>query len=55
MSEYKPGQKVPISGIYGVYRGRRKINEVTCVKGEPFPATPEKGSVFRLIRATHHG
>lgn len=48
---YKPGQRCPVSGQYGVvnsagsYLGR----EVTCGKGEPFPPLrgyPEHG--YRL-------
>ena len=45
MTIYRPGQTVPISGIYdvvnasGVNQGRR----VTCVEGEPFPPTKYVG------------
>jgi hypothetical protein len=45
---YKSGQKVPQSGIY---RCVRCNNEVTCVKGEPFPPCCA-GSYFILVRAT---
>jgi hypothetical protein len=54
---YRPGERVPVSGQYGVvnsaggYLGR----EVTCVKGEPFPPLrgyPEHG--YRLRDATRH-
>ena len=39
--KYYPGKSVPQSGIYGQYsESGTKVNEVTCVKGEPFPPTP---------------
>ena len=47
---YKPGQKAPHSGQYGVVgpRGGKTNKEVTVVKGEPFPPSPKKGSTFVL-------
>jgi hypothetical protein len=52
-----PGQRVPVSGQYGVVNraGHFLGREVTCVKGEPFPPTrgyPEYG--YRLKDATRH-
>lgn len=45
---YKPGQKAPASGQYGIVgpRGGKTNKEVTVVKGEPFPPTPKKGSSY---------
>ena len=42
---YKPGQKAPRSGQYGVVgpRGGKTNKKVTVVKGEPFPPSPKKG------------
>jgi hypothetical protein len=38
-TEYKPGEKVPNSGIYQVTHDKNHVavHEVTCVFGEPFP------------------
>lgn len=56
--QYKPGQKVPQSGIYKVNHDRRhsEEHEVTAVKGEPFPpcANCGAGVTFSLVRAAHH-
>lgn len=50
---YKSGQSVPQSGIYGLYNSQgQKVNEVTCVKGESFPPTPEPNMHYKLVRAT---
>lgn len=45
---YKSGQTVPQSGIYKCSICK---NEVTCVKGEPFPPC-HAGNEFTLVRAT---
>ena len=51
--KYSPGQIVPQSGIYGLYSSSgTKTNEVTCVKGEPFPPTPQSGMYYKMVRAT---
>lgn len=51
--QYQPGEIVPQSGIYGQYSNSgTKENEVTCVKGEPFPPTPKPRMYYKLIRAT---
>lgn len=51
--EYKSGQTVPQSGIYGMYNAQnKKCNEVTCVKGELFPPTPSPDMHYKLVRAT---
>ena len=52
--KYYPGGSVPKSGIYGQYSASgTKENEVTCVKGEPFPPTPRPNMYYQLVRATH--
>jgi len=51
--KYYPGKSVPQSGIYGQYsESGTKVNEVTCVKGEPFPPTPGPNMYYQLVRAT---
>ncbi|WP_160670678.1 zinc ribbon-containing protein [Clostridium sp. C8-1-8] len=46
----RSGQKVEQSGIY---KCTSCGNEVTCVKGEPFPPCAKcNNSEFRLVRAT---
>jgi hypothetical protein len=54
---FKPGDKVPASGIYQVTHdpGHTQVHEVTCVVGEPFP--PCRGCHhprFKLVRAAQH-
>lgn len=54
---YRPGQRVPISGQYGVVnaRGAYLGVERTCVKGEPFPPiTTPSGYGYVLRDATAH-
>lgn len=53
MSKYKPGNIVPKSGQYmqfGPHGGAKK--EVTCVKHEPFPPTPQPGCSYKLVDPT---
>jgi hypothetical protein len=55
--EFRPGQKVPHSGIYQVTHDpeHAESHEVTCVYGKPFP--PCHGCLhprFKLVRAAHH-
>ncbi len=42
---YKPGETVPVSGQYPLLgpKGGDTGQEVTSVKGEPFPPTPKPG------------
>jgi hypothetical protein len=58
MSTYKPGEKVPKSGIYKVLHDDAHLeqHEVTCVLDEPFPPCSGcgKGVRFELVRAAHH-
>ena len=51
---YKPGMIVPISGQYEVIgpRGGRTGIEVTSVKNEPFPPTPNPGCKYVLADET---
>ena len=55
---YKPGDKVPASGIYKVVHDPRHAeeHEVTAVMGEPFPPCNGCGQHprFTLVRAAHH-
>jgi len=41
--QYKPGQTAPVSGQYPMVgpKGGDTGQEVTVVKGEPFPPTPK--------------
>ena len=55
--EYKPGEKVPKSGIYQVTHDttHAQTHEVTCIIGKIFP--PCNGCAhprFKLVRAAHH-
>lgn len=52
---YRPGQTVPISGIYAEVNryGTPVGRNVTCVKGEPFPPTRNGGDGYVLIRTTN--
>ena len=51
-----PGEIVNESGIYPVVGpdGQKQGYEVTVVKGEPFPPTPEKGWGFGKPRLAQH-
>lgn len=52
--QYRPGQKAPASGQYGIVgpRGGQTGKERTVVKGEPLPPTPQKGQNYRLVDPT---
>ena len=54
--KFKPGQKAPDSGQYPVVgpKGGDKGTEVTVVKGEPLPPTPEKGWGYGSPDRTKH-
>ncbi len=47
---YKPGEEVPQSGIY---KNPITGEKTTCVKGEPFPPTSEKGQCWQIEIPTH--
>ncbi len=51
---FKPGQKAPVSGQYGIVgpKGRRAGTERTVVKGKRFPPTPEPGQRYVLVDPT---
>ncbi len=55
---FRPGEKVPNSGVYRVIHDRHhhEEHEVTCIYGEPFPPCRGCGSGvrFRLVRAALH-
>lgn len=51
----KPGQTVPISGLYQQIGPRGgKGSEVTSVKGEPLPPGPTKGTTYKLVEPAKH-
>ena len=51
----KPGETVPISGIYQEIGPRGgKGTQVTSVKGEPLPPTATKGGTYQLNKAAKH-
>jgi hypothetical protein len=56
--QYKPGDKVPQSGIYKVTHDNvhHDEHEVTVVLGEPFPPCNHCGNHprFTLVRPAHH-
>ena len=56
--EFKPGKKVPQSGIYDVLHDNehRQKHQVTCIYGEHFPPCNHcgKGVTFRLARMAIH-
>ncbi len=50
--KYYPRKSVPQSGIYGQYsESGTKVNEATCVKGEPFPPTPRPKYVLPISKS----
>ena len=53
---FKPGQKAPRSGQYGIVgpRGGKTNEEGTVTKGEPLPPTPKSGQKFTLDDPTKH-
>ncbi len=55
---FKPGEKVPNSGIYRVEHDKNHTqpHEVTCVYGERFPPCNHCGENprFHLVRAAQH-
>ena len=56
--EYKPGDKVPRSGVYRVTHDNQhaQTHEVTCVYGKPFPPCNHCGKHprFTLVRGAQH-
>lgn len=56
--EYRPGQRVPTSGIYKVNHDSHHTeqHEITAVKGEPFPPCRgcSRDATYTIVRAAHH-
>jgi len=51
----RPGQAVPISGIYQEIGPRGGIGtQVTSVKGEPLPPTATPGGTYTLVTPAKH-
>jgi YjzC-like protein len=54
-SGLKPGQAVPMSGIYQEVGPRGGlVTQVTSVQGEPFPPTANKGGTYTLVTPAKH-
>jgi hypothetical protein len=55
---FRPGEKVPHSGIYKVMHDRQHAttHEVTCVFGKVFPTCSScgKDARFKLVRKAQH-
>lgn len=53
---FKPGEKAPISGQYGIIgsKGGNIGEERTITKGEPFPPTPKRGQKYKAVDITRH-
>lgn len=53
---FRPGQKAPKSGQYELVgpKGGSRNREVTTVKNEPLPPTPEPGLKYKLVDETKH-
>jgi hypothetical protein len=52
----KPGNRAPASGQYERVgpRGGHSGHEVTVVRGEPLPPTPNPGSTYRIVDRTRN-
>lgn len=53
---FKPGEKAPESGQYGLVgsRGGKTDTEVTSTEGNPLPPTPKPGQGYVLNDPTKH-
>lgn len=53
---YKPGEKAPRSGQYGIIgpRGGKTGDERTVVKNEPLPPSPKSGQKYVINDPTKH-
>lgn len=52
--QFRPGQQVPISGIYACTGCRASASFSTDVKGHIFPPSHCHGSQWQLVQATPH-
>lgn len=53
---YKPGQKAPHSGQYGLVgpRGGKTSHEITLPKNKTFPPTQKAGQKYVMNDSTHN-
>jgi len=49
---YRPGEKAPVSGQYGI---KGTGTERTVVKGEPLPPTPKSKQVYVVTDPSKNG
>lgn len=55
MTNYSPGDIVPVSGIYDAHHNCAHPKQVTCVKDERFPPCRECSKVhYTLNKKTEH-
>jgi hypothetical protein len=56
MKTFKPGEKAPVSGQYGVVgpRGGKTDKEITSEKGNPLPPPPGPGQRYVVNDPTHN-
>lgn len=50
--EYRPGEKAPVSGQYGI---KGTGTERTVVKGEPLPPTPKPNQKYVVTDPSKNG
>jgi hypothetical protein len=57
MKTFKPGEKAPASGQYGIVgpRGGDTGKERTVVRGETLPPTPSAGQSYKINDRTKNG
>jgi hypothetical protein len=57
MKTFKPGEKAPASGQYGILgpRGGDTGKERTVVRGEKLPPTPSSGQSYKINDRTKNG
>lgn len=56
MGEFRPGERVPRSGLYRVYHNaHRLMHEAALLTGDPFPGCKQCGPAvrFEFIRRLH--
>ncbi len=54
---YKPGERAPISGEFGIVgpRGGDTGKERTAIQGRTLPPTPKPGQGYVIDRPAHNG